>query len=72
MAMREFIAMTIATSISGMLILAFAYWLFRLHRKQRPLHEKPQITELWEQHLDKETRLLPEAMLERHENKSDR
>jgi hypothetical protein len=72
MAMMELIAMTIATSVPGMLIVAFAYWLFRVHQKQRPLPEKPQITELWEQHLDKETRLLPEAMLERRENTSAR
>jgi len=30
--MRELIAMIIATSIPGMLILAFAFWLFRAHR----------------------------------------
>jgi hypothetical protein len=68
--MRELIAMTIATSIPGMLIVAFAYWLVRVHQKQRPLQEKPHITELWEQHLDRETRLLPEARLDRREDKS--
>lgn len=70
--MRELIAMIVATSVPGMLILAFAYWLHRVQRKQRQCQEKPKITELWEQHLDKETRLLPEAMLERHENKPER
>jgi hypothetical protein len=72
MAMSEFIAMTIATSNPGVLIIAFVYWLYRVQSKQRQRKEKPKITELWEQHLDKETRLLPEAMFERHENKSDR